>query len=163
MEEQNQVEVITQKETRMKWLPFSLTWKRAWMIATVYMPFTCLLAFAGLGMGVYEAFARHGFDMLVLFIWTLVNIVLLLTIVVHTIIDLLIAHRWENGDWGRVFNNGPIGGMAVCIAFVLFFGLIFMAVPDSLGVSSFLLLLCLSSLTFLDIWVLNHMREEATR
>jgi hypothetical protein len=144
------------------WLPFGLSWKAAWRLSTIVMPLLFLLSLIGLGLGVYSGIASQGYPLPVNATWAMVNIVLLLVMVLHTVIDLLVVWRWENNNWNKAVNGytGPLlGAEAIC----LFFGAVTLSLPASFGASSFCVLIGLGALTFIDIWVLNHMKEKGAQ
>ncbi len=165
MDEQTQIPIDQQQQESssvIKWLPFSFTWNRAWKLSTILMPLLCVLSLIGLGMGIYAGFTSLQFHPLILASWVLVNIVLWLVVILHVIIDLLVVRHWQNGDWSKVLN-GYTGIIVTITAISLFFGSTFLAAPSGYGVSSFCLLISLGTLTFVDIWVLNHMKEKEAK
>lgn len=143
-----------------KWLPFGFTWKTAWKWSAIVMPILCVLSFLGIGFGVYVGFSGIQLHPLIAATWLLINIALWLVVVVHTVVDMLVVREWKNGSWAEAMNNGYIMFLIIINAISLLFGGGFLSSPSVYGVSSFCLLVSLGILTFMDIWVLNHMKEK---
>lgn len=158
MEEQNQVEAVTQKETRMKWLPFGLSWKKAWLFSIIAMPILCLLVLTEIGILIFASFLDWKMPPLVQAICVFVSIILWLVVVIHTVVDIMTMLRWAGDD---LFHLVVILGcvMGGC----LLFGLPSLSDPKTYGMAFFFLLVALAIITFIDIWALNHMREESAR
>ena len=143
----------------LKWLPFGLTWNVAWKWSTVVLPILCVLSFLGIAFGIYIAFSGAQIQPLIFAAWFLITVVLWLVVVVHTVVDVLVVREWENGNWEKAFN-GYTGFLLIINGICLVFGVSCLAEPAAYGWSSFLLLVSLGTLTFMDIWVMNHMKER---
>ncbi len=162
MDDQAQVSVdqaAPEPVSTSKWLPFGLTWKIAWKWSTIVMPILCVLSFLGLGFGIYAALSAAQFHPLILTAWVLIDVLLWIVVIVHTVVDLLVIRQWNNGDWDKAIN-GYTMTLLIVNAMSLLFGGGFLTTPSGYGVSSFCLLISLGILTFMDIWVMNHMKEK---
>lgn len=143
----------------LKWLPFGLTWNVAWKWSIVVMPILCVLSFLGLAFGIYAALSAAQFHPLILTAWVLIDLLLWIVVIVHTVVDLLVVRQWNNGEWDKAFNGYTITLITIN-AMSLLFGGGFLSAPSGYGVSSFCLLVSLGILTFMDIWVMNQMKEK---